>query len=153
MPEVSIQVRMTREAVERLHTLTEDAIQRAIQNTIVRLRELAKIYTPEETGRLLSSFDIASTPRSIVMKWNATSPEGFNYTQVADEGRAGGAQITPKKARALRWVDEAGQVHFAKRVTQGGYTGAYFSEAMRFEAQRILVEELEMQLNLIGGAA
>ena len=43
---------------------------------------------PIDTGRLISSFDIASTPRSIVMQWSAVKPTqpDVDYAIFVDQG-------------------------------------------------------------------
>ena len=146
MSEVSVQVRF--DTIKMLQGLVEDSIQNAVQRTIARLRELATKYTPERSGRLLESFDIASTPRSIVMKWSATDPKsGFNYATVADVGRPGGALIEAKTPRGLRFKIEGRWIR-KQRVVQGAMQGTYFSEAMKFEAREIMIEELTRELVL-----
>ena len=151
---VSFQVRMTKEAVQTLMFLTEEAIQRAIQATKSRLQDEAYLVTPVDTGLLLSSFDIASTPRSIVMKWSATDPKsGYNYATVADVGRPAGAPIVAKTPRGLIWKNKTGQWRRAQQVTQGAMAGAHFSDRMRERAHEILIEELMKEIENLARAA
>jgi len=108
-------VRFTPESVRRLKQLTEEAVRQAIRNTRDRLEALAAKYTPVRTGRLLSSFDIAFTPRHIAMKFDPVDPDtGFHYAKVVEEGRG------PPRA----------------------FSGRYYAEALAFEAPIILEEEL-----------
>jgi len=150
---VTIQVRFGKDALQQLWRLTEEAIQRAVSITVSRLREMAARYTPEDTGRLLDSFQVSTTPRSIVMSWSALSPEGYNYAGVADVGRPGGVPIVAKTPRGLIWRDRrTGQWHRARQVTQGAMAGKFFSSTMKLEARAILVEELRKEISLLGGA-
>jgi len=148
---VTIQMRFGKDVLQEIWRLTEEAIQRAISITVSRLREMARIYTPEDTGRLLDSFQISTTPQSIIMKWTALSPEGYNYAHVADVGRSGGVPIVAKTPRGLIWKDKAGGWHRAKQVTQGAMAGKFFSSTMKLEARGILIEELRKEIALIGG--
>lgn len=149
---IVVQVRFGKDALQQLWRLTEEAIQRAISITVSRLREMARRYTPEDTGRLLDSFEISTTPKSIVMRWSALSPQGYDYAGVADVGRPGGVPIVAKTPRGLIWRDKrTGQWHRARQVTQGAMTGKFFSSTMRLEAQAILVEELRNEISLLGG--
>jgi hypothetical protein len=149
---VVIHVRLTREQLAQFAFLTQEAIDRATAITVSRLRELAKQYTPEDTGRLLSSFDIGIVPSGLVMKWGATSPQGFNYAKVADVGRPGGVLIQAKTPRGLIWRDKVtGEWRRKMQVVQGAMDGSYYSEAMRFEARAILLEELTREIGLTFG--
>ena len=86
---VNVQVRFGADALRLLQQLTEDAIQRAIQATVARIRAYAlsgQANVPRLTGQLQDSFDIGSTPRSIVFKWSALSPTGYDYAKIQDVG-------------------------------------------------------------------
>lgn len=99
---VNIQVRFGKDAMDIIKQLTEEAIQRAIQNTIMDIAEYAYSpgsQVPVRTGRLLASLDISSTPRSIVFGWSAIDPiSNFDYAKIQDEGglTGTGGWILPK---------------------------------------------------------
>ena len=119
---VNIHVRFTRAAAAMLRLLTEQAIMRAIDNTVARLTELAKgsvSPVPIDTGLLRSSLAAAASPRSIIMHWSAISPHGYDYAKVQDVGRP-------------------------------NMVGKFYSEVMRAYAKMWLVEELQKELNTIG---
>ncbi len=123
---VNLQVRFTREAMALLASLTEQAIVNAVERTKMRLKAFALSFVspvPVDTGQLKQSFDIGSTPRSIVMRWSATSPTGYDYALVADIGR-------PEDA----------------------YIGRHYSDQMRDVSREFLVEELTRELQAIQGA-
>ena len=88
--DVNVQVRFGADALRLLQQLTEDAIQRAIQATVARIRAYAtggQSNVPVRTGRLKGSFDIGSTPRSIVFKWSAIDPlTNYDYAKIQDVG-------------------------------------------------------------------
>ena len=120
---VDVQMRFTEPAVALLQNLTEEAIRNAIQRTIARITNYAKSAlspVPIDTGRLRSSFDIGSTPRSIVFRWSAIDPRtGFDYAKVQDEGRA-------------------------------NMVGKFYSDVVKMYARMWLVEELRAELMAIG---
>jgi hypothetical protein len=133
--------------------LAEGAIQRAIENTKVRVREAAVLQTPVWTGRLLGSFDIASTPRSIVFKWDAKSDAGFPYAGVVDVGRTGGKILTPKTKKVMAFPSpwKGGPIVFRHKTIQGGFVGRRYSDAVHQYARDVLREELEREFLAIGG--
>jgi hypothetical protein len=125
--------------------LAEEAIQRAILNTKARVRDAAMLQTPIWTGTLLGSFDIATTPRSIVWKWDAKSPEGYSYAKIVEEGRKKGKILLPKtkKAMAFRWPWRGGPMIVRKGpLIQGGFEGRGYAEAVKQYAKQALIEEL-----------
>jgi hypothetical protein len=88
--EVNVQVRFSAEAMALVAQLTDAAVTRAILSTIERVRTYAmgaSSNVPVRTGRLKGSFDIASTPRSIVFKWSAVDPKtNYDYAKIQDVG-------------------------------------------------------------------
>ena len=149
----SRQVVVTRAMMRDFPQLAEEAIQRAIENTKVRVREAAMLQTPIWTGRLLGSFDIASTPRSIVFKWDAKSDAGFPYAKVVDVGRTGGKVLTPKTKKVMAFPSpwKGGPIVFRHKTIQGGFVGRRYSDAVHQYARDVLREELEREFLAIGG--
>ena len=148
------QVVLTPNRLKQFRTLSEDAIRRALYTASARIREVAMIETPVWTGRLLGSFDIGVTHRSIVFKWSAKDPiSGHDYAETVDKGRLGGTIITPKSKKALSFPMpwKGGPLMFAKRVKQGGFGARYYSEKVHQQAVDILAEELGNELAAIGG--
>jgi hypothetical protein len=78
---VNVNVRFRPESVALLPRLTEEAIRDAIIEARAEIYEAARRYTPVDTGKLLASFDVAFTPRTIAMIWEAP------YAKAADTGR------------------------------------------------------------------
>ena len=119
---VDIQMRFTREAIALLIQLTEQAVVNAIERVKARLRAFEQSVVspvPIKTGRLQRSFDIGSTPRSIVMSWTAVDPSsGYNYALVQDIGR-------------------------------GDMVGKYYSSQMKDVAREFMVEELTRELEAV----
>jgi len=70
--------------------------------------------------------DTARLMRSITMKVTGkTLKVGTNVKYAAMHqlgGKVAGRTIFPKRAKALRWIDRAGNVRFAKKVTIPGFT-------------------------------
>ena len=70
--------------------------------------------------------DTARLMRSITMKVTGkTLTVGTNVKYAAMHqlgGKVAGRTIFPKRAKALRWIDRAGNVRFAKKVTIPGFT-------------------------------
>jgi hypothetical protein len=121
--DVAVQVMFKKEAVAALKQLTSDAIRNALYRAKDRIYDLAQKYTPVVTGRLAASFDMAFTPRSLVMKWDAQDPKsGFHYAKVVEEGRSG---YKP-------------------------FPGRFYAEATKYEARDIVTEELIRELSNIG---
>lgn len=147
------QLVLTRTMLKQFPLLAEGAIQRAIANTMVRIREAAVLQTPVWTGRLLGSFDIASTPRSIVYKWDAKSDAGFPYAGVVDEGRTGGKILRPKTKKVMAFPSpwKGGPIKFMHKAIQGGFTARRYSDAVHQYARDVLIEELQMEFMAIGG--
>jgi hypothetical protein len=141
---------MTEATIKGMQGLTDKAIASAIELAKNRIRALATKYTPVKTGRLLRSFDVATTPRFIVMRWSATDPiSGMDYAKVVEEGRPGGTVLTPKTKKAMRfeWPYGSGNVVFSKGpLIQGAMSGRYYAEAVKFEAPQILQEEIAIAL-------
>ncbi len=122
---VNLQVRFTREAMALLASLTEQAIVNAVERTKVRLKAHALgtvSPVPVDSGDLKASFDIGSTPRSIVMRWSSLD-KGYDYALVADIGRPNDA-----------------------------YVGRHYSDQMRDVSREFLVEELTRELQAMQGA-
>lgn len=153
MVDVIARVRFSREALDLMQKMGHDAIERAIYATMARLKELATKYTPVRTGRLLSTFGVARTSENMItMVWHGRDPiSGFAYSEVADIGRAGGVIIKPKRPDGWLkfWWERMGIPMKIKKVVQGAMKGAYFSEAMKFEARMILVEELKKEFGQV----
>ena len=147
----SRQVVITRAMLKQFPQLANDAIQRAIENAKVRVREAAILQTPIWTGRLLGSFDIASTPRSIVFKWDAKSDAGFAYAKVVDEGRTGGKILTPKTKKVMAFPSpwKGGPIVFRSKTIQGGFAGRRYSDAVHQYAKDVLLEELQNEFAAI----
>lgn len=134
--------------------LSEEAIQRAIEISKDQIRHIALLETPFYTGRLAASFDIASTPRSIVFKWSAIDPESqFDYAGIVEKGRSGGTLLTPKTAEAMAFPVpwKGGQTVFAKSAIQGGFSARNYAAAVHQQAVEILSRNLANELALIGG--
>lgn len=117
--------------------LTEEAIQRAIEQAKERIRGVAMAQTPvgdptnygytstgRSPGQLRESFEIANTPRSIVFKWEAYN-EGVDYAPIVEEGRTGWHPFGPR----------------------------YYAAATTQEAKRILVEELYKEFSALSQIA
>jgi len=92
---VNVQVRLDAEAsgqiMVTLSAKIEAAIQRAIERTKAEVYAFAtgsSSQVPVKTGALKGSFAVASTPRSIVFKWSASSPKGYDYALIQDVGGA-----------------------------------------------------------------
>lgn len=97
---VVMQIVLTPERLRQFKALSEEAIQRAIAVSKERIRAVAMTETPvgdpsnygytggRVPGQLKASFDIASTPRSIVWQWTAPY-KGIDYAQIVEKGRSG----------------------------------------------------------------
>jgi hypothetical protein len=140
--------------MKAFRALSEEAIQTAIHNTKHRLVGVAKLLTPRWTGRLAESFQVASTPRSIVFKWSAVDPTaskaGVDYAKIVDKGRPKGAPLkakNPKGIMAFPRPWHGGPIIYRKgTLTQGAIAPRNFSDAVHKQCLRILMEELEVQL-------
>ena len=89
--EVVAVARMDAESLRILEVLTESAISYALAMAVSRIQELQwsdASQVPIDTGLLRSSFQISLTEKSILMRWSALSPQGFDYAKVQDVGRA-----------------------------------------------------------------
>ena len=88
--DVVVQVRFDRESIEAVKQMTQAAIMAAIERVKARLSAYAmsgQSNVPVRTGRLRASFDVASTPRSLVFKWSAIDPKsGYDYAKIQDVG-------------------------------------------------------------------
>jgi len=121
---VYAQVRFSKESIQALLQLTEQAIQRAVQRTADRLLAYAtsgQSNVPVKTGRLRSSFSVWTTPRSIKFLWSAIDPKSnYDYAKIQDEGGLTG--------------------------TGGWIAGKYYSQATAAYAREWLHEELTREL-------
>ena len=121
---VYAQVRFSKESIQALLQLTEQAIQRAVQRTADRLLAYAtsgQSNVPVKTGRLRSSFSVWTTPRSIKFLWSAIDPKSnYDYAKIQDEGGLTG--------------------------TGGWIAGKYYSQATAAYAREWLHEELVREL-------
>lgn len=102
---------------------------------LVLLRSISKTFKaggrpvrwkPSKRAQLTGGktlIDTARLMRSITMKVAARSVSwGTNVKYAGIQhlgGRIPGRTIYPKRAKALRWIDKAGNVRFAKKVTIG----------------------------------
>lgn len=133
---IDVQIVLTPKMLRAFPQIAETVIQQAIERAKVRIKLEGQMNTPvgdpanfgyTSTGRvpgqLLSSFDVASTPRSIVMKWDAKW-KGFAYDKVVEHGRTG---YNPFPAR-----------NYAAATTQ--------------RAREILLEELQNGFMSVGGS-
>jgi hypothetical protein len=129
--DVNVQVRFDTASIALLLQLTEDAVQRAIAATVDDLRSYAasgQAQVPVKTGRLKGSFDVASTPRSIVFKWSAIDPKSnYDYAKIQDEGGMTG--------------------------TGGWIAGKYFSYTTADYARERLMAHLQEEIQAIGSVA
>ena len=89
-----IRATVTWDMVDTMAYLTEEAVRRAIENTISDIANFALgegSQVPVKTGRLISSFDIRSTGKSIIFGWSAVDPQtGYDYAKIQDEGGPAG---------------------------------------------------------------
>lgn len=154
MPEVVVHVKVRPDTVALLRQLSEQAVQRAIFRVKHQLEILNHQYVPFKTGALRNSFDVFIGPTMILMKWSAMDARaGYNYAQVADEGRAGGTLIVAQNWPTLvfQYPPDSGHWVRKKMVIQGPMAGAYYSEAMAFEAVELMAEEIAFEYSLMSG--
>ena len=122
---VNIQVRFTPEALAVVAQLTEDAILRAIDRAVDRLKTFGRSGVspvPVDSGELKDSLVVAGSLRTIIMHWSSFD-KGYDYAHVADVGRPNDMYIA---------TDYSGQ--------------------MREVGKQFLMEELVRELNTIQGA-
>ena len=135
MPPLVIQKRLKPESIEALKTALPYIVEQAKALTKLRLKRLAAVYTPVRTGNLLRSFDVAITPRHIVMKWDAKNTFGQSYAEAVEKG------AEPHTITAKRWPTLVFQVGGRwvrpKSVQHPGFSGRFYGEALGFEAADI----------------
>lgn len=74
------------------------------------------------TGRMVGSVEISSEGDGYQVGNTATSDEGFPYPLAINNGRRGGYEVRPVRAKALHWYGKSGEV-FAKVSHPGPYGG------------------------------
>lgn len=123
---VIVQTKFSLEAIALMNQLIPQAVQRAIELAKNDTKQYAKSdisNVPVDTGRLRASFDIATTPYFLVMKWSAIDPRsGYDYAMVQDVGRK-------------------------------NMVGKFYSEVTKFYAQQFLVQRLREELEAMQGVA
>jgi HK97 gp10 family phage protein len=106
------------------------------------IQDAAKIKAPARTGNLR---------RSIHTELTAAGPTRAEATVGTDAVYAAqvefGGTIVPKRKRVLRWVDESGQEHFARSVTQPARP--YLRPAFDEEGDNAAVEVREALRQLV----
>lgn len=142
MSTVSIQVRFTPEAAAIAKQLTENAVLRALDRSVQRIKLEAASVTPIRTGDLLKSLVVGTGLKTLYMTYTAP------HAKIADEG-ARPHVITPKSKKVLHFFKGTGEEVFTKFVKHPGYPGWEFSKDMRELAKKILLEELTSELQAV----
>ena len=104
--------------------------QRAIAKAVPRIKAIAAVLTPKDSGALANSITIEVTAYGVRIRWNE------DYAKYVDSG-ASPHIIRPKGAKVLRFMGSEGIV-FAHQVNHPGYPGWNFRADVRRAAKEII---------------
>lgn len=93
------------------------------------------IETHNKSGRLLNSLMLKRISINEIIIYNDL--QLAPYAKYVHDGTKPHI-IEPKRASVLRWMDDNGEVHFAKRVKHPGYVGDPWFERAINEVQSLL---------------
>lgn len=117
------------------------AMTGAAEESLDKLQELVRERTPVDTGALRRSIKKSGPDRVSADVWRGKVFSRLEYAAAIEYGMSP-FHISPKRKRALKWTDSAGQSVFASHVNHPGWQGAHMFQLGDAEFERKHAEDI-----------